>query len=71
MGYLILWLLCGLTAAVIYKNKGRSAGTAFLVGVILGPIGVLLAILSSTDTATIQRQQIAHGEMKKCPSVPS
>jgi RNA polymerase subunit RPABC4/transcription elongation factor Spt4 len=67
MIYVVIWLICGFLAAAIYANKGRSAGVAFIVGVLFGPIGVLLALLSSTDTAAVERKALAGGAMKKCP----
>lgn len=67
MLYIFVWLLCGIIAAAIYSNKGRSGAAAFLVGILLGPIGVVLALLSSTDQAGLTQKQIASGEMKKCP----
>lgn len=67
MIYVVIWLLCGLTAAVIYRQKGRSGAVAFVVGVILGPIGVLLAALSSADKPAIEAQQLATGAARKCP----
>jgi hypothetical protein len=62
-----IWILCGLAAAAIYQRKGRSGCLAFIVGFLLGPIGVILALLSSTDEKALEKQQIESGEMKKCP----
>lgn len=42
-----VWLICGIVAALIYQSKGRSGVSGCLGGVILGPIGLLLAIASS------------------------
>lgn len=67
MLYLLVWVLCGFAAAMIYSNKGRSGATAFLVGIFLGPIGVLLALLTPTDAAGVERKQLDAGQMKKCP----
>jgi len=67
MLYVFIWIICGFIAAAIYKNKGRSAGAAFIVGVLLGPIGIILVLLSSNDTAALERQQLATGQAKKCP----
>lgn len=67
MGWLLLWLLCGIVAAVIYQGKGRSAGAAFLVGIVFGPIGVILAALTPADKAAQDRQAVASGTQKKCP----
>jgi ribosomal protein S14 len=69
MGLLIvgLWLLCGVIAAGVYTSKGRSGAEAFIVGVALGPIGVLLALLTPSDTAALEHQAVTSGAMRKCP----
>jgi hypothetical protein len=67
MLYIIFWIVCGFAAGAIYQNKGRSAGTGLLIGFLLGPIGMLLAALSSTDTAAVEKAQLNKGELKKCP----
>lgn len=68
MLWIVLWLLCGIAAAVVYANKGRSAIAALLVGLLLGPVGVLLALLTPTDTAALERRQVARGELRRCPA---
>lgn len=65
--YIGVWILCGFVAAAIYQRKGRSGLSAFIVGVLLGPIGVILALLSSTDKEAVEKKQLESGEMKKCP----
>ncbi len=67
MIYLFIWLLCGVVAAVVYQRKGRSGVAAFLVGIVLGPIGVLLALLSSTDVDATRAQLLHTGQAKQCP----
>lgn len=47
------WLLCGVIAAGIGSHKGEGC-SGFFVGCILGPVGILVAILSS-------------GNKKACP----
>jgi hypothetical protein len=46
MTYLLIWLICGIVAAGIYMSKDRSPVGAFIGGLILGPIAVLLALLT-------------------------
>jgi uncharacterized membrane protein YeaQ/YmgE (transglycosylase-associated protein family) len=65
--YIVIWLLCGVVAAAIYQKKGRSGLAAFIVGILFGPIGVILALLSSTDQKAVEDKQLKSGEMKKCP----
>jgi uncharacterized membrane protein YeaQ/YmgE (transglycosylase-associated protein family) len=73
-GLLIFWLICGLIAGYIYQNKGRSWGVGCVAGFILGPIGIVLALLSSKSQIGLDHQNrkheadlISRGEMKKCP----
>jgi hypothetical protein len=67
MVYALIWiLLCPAVAASIHARKGRSALTGLLVGLFLGPIGVLLALLSGTDATGVEQRQIASGQARKC-----
>lgn len=45
-GLIIVWLICGFIAAAIGGRKGES-GVAFIYGLLLGPLGIVLAICSS------------------------
>src|SRR5580692_11526819 len=47
---IISWLFCGVIAAAIGQKKGE-AGSAFFLGCILGPLGILFALLSSGNRA--------------------
>lgn len=69
-----IWLLCGLIAGYIYRQKGRSEATGCLGGFLLGPIGIILALVTSTDDAGIARKEktleygkLKRGELKECP----
>lgn len=54
MGLLILfWLVCAIIAAIIGDKKGE-AGIGCLAGFLLGPIGILMALVST-------------GNRKPCP----
>lgn len=44
--YIFIWIMCGIAAMVIYRNKGRSGALALVAGLIFGPFGVLLALLT-------------------------
>lgn len=53
MEIVIIWLLCGIVAAMIGSSKGEGCG-AFVLGLLLGPFGILIAIFSK-------------GNQKDCP----
>lgn len=45
--YIAAWAFCGLICVVIAQAKGNEVLPAFILGVLLGPIGILVALLSS------------------------
>lgn len=69
MEYVIIWIICGVICAVIASNKGKSGGLWFLVGVLLGPLGIILALVVSTDQKAVEDKIISEKKqyMKKCP----
>jgi hypothetical protein len=64
---LLFWFVCGLIAGAIYRGKGRSEAAGCLVGFFLGPIGILLAVLSSRNDKGLEKQALKKGEIKLCP----
>jgi hypothetical protein len=42
---LAVWLVCGIAAGIIAQDKGDDATGAFALGLLLGPIGIVLAIV--------------------------
>ncbi len=69
MGYVILWLLFGLTAGFIGSQKGRSC-LSFFLGFLLGPFGLIMAIFLKSDddmNAVNNNQQVRWNTEKQCP----
>jgi hypothetical protein len=64
---LIFWLLCGVVAAVVASNKGRSGCGWMILGFLLGPIGVVLALVVSADDKQLGDRALATGKSKRCP----
>jgi len=62
------WALCGIAAAITLSNKGRSGCGGFLLGFLLGPIGLALALVMKADQAVLDGQQIRSGAARTCPS---
>ena len=58
--------ICGGIAAAIASSKGGSGLGAFFVGLLLGPIGVLIACFMG-DPQRLAETQAAQGGRKKCP----
>ena len=44
-----LWFLMGLWASKVMAGKGRSSGAGWALGLFLGPIGVLIAYVNSSQ----------------------
>ena len=73
-GFLVIWLICGLIASYLYRNRGRSQLAGFLGGFLLGPLGIVLALVTPPDRVALEKKQkmleserLARGELKKCP----
>lgn len=66
MAFIVLWLICGGIAAMIASSKGGSGVIGFIVGVLLGPIGVIVSFFLGNEKAAAAAQ-ISTGERKKCP----
>jgi hypothetical protein len=61
------WLACGLIAASIGQRKGEGCG-AFIVGVLLGPLGILLALVSKGNRKTCPFcKELIHKDAVVCP----
>lgn len=55
MLYLALWLGCGIGAAALYRQKGRSWLIALVAGLLLGPVALILAALTPADWSRVRR----------------
>lgn len=62
--YIITWICFSIISAMIASNKGNSTVVGFLLGVLLGPIGVLISWAASNNTEELRKR---NGENKKCP----
>lgn len=66
MELLFIWLLFGIITAVVASNKGRSGFGWFLIGVLFGPFGLILALVISKDVDAIEKADLRSGKLKKC-----
>lgn len=66
MFYSVLWFFCGVISSVAAINKGRSGFGWFIIGILLGPIGIVLALVMSKNQEGIEVKAIMYGEQKKC-----
>jgi hypothetical protein len=68
IGIGITWLLCALAAGYTYSQKGRSYVAAFLLGILLGPIALILAVITPKDERALELRALRSGKMRKCPA---
>jgi hypothetical protein len=63
MTFIVIWICLGIVGAMIASSKGNSGCGGFILGVLLGPIGLLITFFSSDDEEA-KRQKT--GDTKKC-----
>lgn len=70
----LIWIVCGLGAGMIASSRGRGGCAWFIIGFLLGPIGLGLAFLipndgqSSAHPSRADRAALQAGKARKCPS---
>jgi hypothetical protein len=62
-----VWFLCGIVGAIICDEKGRSAFGGLLVGLLFGPIGIIICAVLSRDDTALEQRALRSGQMRKCP----
>jgi ribosomal protein L40E len=65
----LAWLLFGIVSGFVARKKGRSGCGWFLLGVVLGPIGLILAFAASSrkEPSEVVAPERAPA-LKACPS---
>ena len=64
---IVIWVLFGIAAAVVMTNKGRSGCGGFALGFLLGPIGLVIALVMGADHREMEKAELRSGNMRKCP----
>lgn len=67
MEFVLIWVLFGIVTAVAASNRGRSGLNWFFIGILLGPFGLILALLISKNQAVVEQRAVQTGTIKKCP----
>lgn len=63
---ILIWILCGVVAAMIGAKKGEGCG-GFILGVLLGPFGILIALLSKGNRKTCPHcKELIHQDATVC-----
>lgn len=65
---LLIWGVCGVIASVIAEKRGRGGCAGFAIGFLLGPLGIVVALVMSKDQAKLDSEALKSGKLKKCPA---
>lgn len=66
MLWAILLFFCGGMGGIITSNRTGNGSTGFWLGLLLGPLGVLISFFVGSEKAK-QGNLLATGQRKKCP----
>ena len=67
MDFFATWLLVGLISAIIAARKGHSGCGWFGLGILLGPFGLIMALLAPKNPDNVRKIARAGHKWKKCP----
>ena len=68
MEFVLIWFICGVVSAVVASNKGRNGFGWFVLGMLFGPLGVILSFAVAANKQAVDTAAIRSGQSKKCPS---
>ncbi len=66
MEFVLIWIVCGIVGAMIASSRGGSGPGGFFLGLLLGPLGVIITLFMGGEKE-MAAKQLAAGEKKKCP----
>ncbi len=69
MAWRALWLICGVGSAWLASTKGRSVAVWLLLGLLLGPLGLLLiGFAGPVQKTTVPQEQRTEVELAEAES---
>jgi len=68
MEFVVIWIVCGIASGIVASKKGRNGCGWIALGVILGPLGLILSLVVSENQEIVEEKAVKSGAMKKCPS---
>lgn len=60
-------VLCGVITTIIADDQGRSPAAGFLLGLVLGPVGILIQLVRSSARRELDPRELAPESMDRCP----
>jgi hypothetical protein len=68
VGIVIFWFLCAIFSAALASSKNRSGFGWFLLGLLFGPFGLLVAFFPKVEAPALNASVVAGAEeTKTCP----
>ncbi|MBU1040155.1 MAG: hypothetical protein KKF77_03525 [Proteobacteria bacterium] len=67
MEFFILWIICGFAASYVARQKNKSSGAWFLLGLLLGPIALLMVGFSPAAPAKELERDPAQRDVFSAP----
>ena len=64
---LSIWVVCAAIGGAIAADKGRSGCGWFALCCLLGPLGVVLALVVSENQGVVEEKALQSGTMRQCP----
>lgn len=64
---LALWLVCAVVGASVTRSKGRGSVPGALLGLFLGPVGLLIAVILPRNEGGLEAEAIETGDRRRCP----
>lgn len=61
-------VICAIGAAYVASEKGRSGAAWFFLGILMGPVALLMVIGAPADKKEIERVLVNQGDLRRCPS---
>jgi hypothetical protein len=59
----LIWVVFGIATALAAVSKGRSGCGWFALGVLLGPLGLILALVVAKNEPALEKQAVGSGAM--------
>jgi hypothetical protein len=64
---IVVWIFCGIGAALVAQSRGANGCLWFGLGVLLGPFGLAFAFASGTDRKCPRCRERVHPKATRCP----
>ncbi len=64
---LALWLVCAVVGASVTRSKGRGSAPGALLGLFLGPVGLLITVILPKNEGGLEAEQLEAGDRRRCP----